>query len=158
MRFPELGERIIGKINLKETRSSVDWQKTVKSIRQRTNNEELLNVLRLISTDFSISEINNNSGINLNNWYKIISVVRHSITHADSVLSIDVYNGLGKDGQKLLKKFFSYEKSNDDGFTLSLSKSQINGLFKIMAEYGFLIYKCLSIEAGTTWRILKDLN
>lgn len=154
----QLAYETIGKINCVKEKDSINWEKTVRKIKQGTNNSELLNIFRTISPEFITSELKNNKGIDLSSWYKVISIARHSITHSNSIIKNDLYNQMNKVEHDILSNFFEVQKDDEGRRMIVLSAKQGSELLELICEYGFLIFKCMSIENDLDWKILKYMN
>lgn len=148
----------IGKIKCIEENNQIDWEKTVRKLKSGSNNSEFLNIFRILSSEFSDSEKNNNMDIDLAKWYNVISISRHAITHSNSVLSNDEYNSLDKDGRNILSQFFDLELGIEKNKKIKLSSKHAIELLELICEYGFLIFKCLSRTNNLDWKILVNMK
>lgn len=148
----------IGKINCVETKKHVDWDKTVRKLKTGSNNAELLNIFRILSSEFSHAENINNKNLNLVKWYKVISICRHIITHSNSVISSDTFNLLDLEEKNILTSFFDIESQYGGDRKLKLSSKQASELLELICEYGFLIFKCLSKTNNLDWKILLHMK
>ena len=148
----------IGKINCILKNQQIDWERTVKKLKTGSNNSELLNIFRILSSEFLQSEKENNKDLNLAKWYNVISISRHLIIHSNSILSCDVFNGLDLDQKNILSQFFDIGSYLDGKRKIKLSSKQASELLEFICEYGFLIFKCLSKTNNLDWKILPNMN
>jgi len=65
-----------------ESLNIIDKKESLRKYYRSKNNKDLLKLLRQISKEFETAEKNNNSGMNLKDWYSVITNVRHSIVHS----------------------------------------------------------------------------
>lgn len=145
----------IGKANCIWNGNVVDWENTVRKIRPSDNNSRLLNIVRMLSADFKNAEIDNNQNINLVNWFKAISIIRHAITHAESIIDIKNWNKLNDDEQEILKSYITLEDLNNSEKRMLINKNQAQELMTIMSNYAIQIFKWLSISRGFEWDLKK---
>lgn len=120
------------------------------------NNKELFKLLRQISPEFVKSEKNNNTGMNLQDWYFVISNVRHSIVHSQYLLNIIELN-FNKNHRTIFDNYFSHTKTQKIvklNMSFDESKKQIN----MIGEFGFMIFKTLSKLENKNWKILKNMQ
>lgn len=145
----------IGKANCIWNGNVVDWENTVRKIRPSDNNSRLLNIVRMLSEDFKNAEIDNNQNINLVNWFKAISIIRHAITHAESIIDIKNWNKLNDDEQEILKSYITLENLNNSEKRMLINTNQAQELMTIMSNYAIQIFKWLSISRGFEWDLKK---
>jgi len=155
---PQIGIETIGKLNCKWNKKEIDWEDTVKKLRQGENNKELLSIFRILSPEFNEAEIANNRSLDLRIWFNMISIVRHSIVHSNTILKPELFNGLGNNGQKILTFFFNVENENLGNKKLIISAKQASRAMEIFCEFGFLMFKSLSKTANLNWRILRGMD
>jgi hypothetical protein len=77
-------------------------------------------------------------GLNLRDWYKVISEVRHAVTHSDLLV-------------KFLLQSIVAGKLNVEGYALAPSQKNAEKTIQLFAEYSFDIFKYFSIEGGHEW-------
>lgn len=133
-----------------------DKKEFLRKYYRSKNNKDLLKLLRKISSEFENSEQNNNTGMNLNDWFYVITNIRHSIVHSLHIIDVKKLN-FNKHQKEILNHNFSSEKFEDFqklNMTYKESKKQIN----LIAEFGFMIFKSLSITENENWKILHNMN
>lgn len=142
---------------LKEHPKTLEESKELlRKLYRSKNNKEILKLIRKLSPTFVDSEKSNNSGMDLNEWYKVLSTVRHGIIH--SLFTIKNLNSkFDKYQYEIFKHYFSHDQ-NDDIITLNLSKQEVNRQIILIAEMGFLIFKAFSIERDYNWNVFKDMT
>lgn len=121
------------------------------------NYKKYFYILRKISEDFKSWSIKNNDRINLTQWYKVYSEVRHCITHSDSRISKAKIKSFGVNEQLIFENYFSYSIFPDH-YHICLHKKSLNRLLETTAEFAFLIFKALAILLDEDWKILKDMK
>jgi len=122
-----------------------------------TNNEGFFKFLRRHSTNFKNFETHNNSEINIREWYKIYSEVRHAIIHSSSLVKEQNVKGWSKDKLTLFQKNFPYSKI-ENSYKLEISSSSALKALNMISELAFQVFKSLSIEANLEWKILLHMN
>jgi hypothetical protein len=75
---------------------------------------------------------------------KILSEVRHSITHSKSEINKSKINKTKYHNQ--IFDFFTYSVINDELLKIELDFTKFEYLVKKLAEFSFQIYKAISIE------------
>lgn len=137
----------------------LDWNYKIRSIKTGNNNNELFKILRKIASNIPIAEKKNNKGINFQDWYKVLSILRHKITHSNGILykKYSEYKNLTSEQKCYLKKFFPFEE-NDGTLTFIITRSDSNKNLELLAEYAFLIFKELSLKSDFEWRILPNMK
>lgn len=138
-----------------ENTNSINWKEKLKSGK---NNNELFKLIRKIS-NLEVSEKNNFKQINLNEWYEVYSLFRHSITHSEGKLLKDNkdFKKFNANQIKYLKKYFTYEDCREY-IHFSIPRKLGNTILEILSEYAFMIFKELSIKSNQDWEILKYMK
>jgi len=147
----------IGKINCNWNKDIVDWGNTVRKINSGKNNSNYLNIIRRLSPDFRNAETNNNLNINLEQWFNVISTIRHSITHSESILENNELNKLKEDEFKILELFIDLEDIGHGSKRMIISKYQADELMTFICNYSIQIFKWLTISLDFKWN-LKELS
>jgi hypothetical protein len=142
---------------LKEKKENLtDKKEFLRKYYRSKNNTELFKLLRAISTEYDKSEKNNNTGMNLKDWYYVISNVRNSIVHSLHIIKTKDLN-FNKHQMSIFKTFFTHEKFKDSE-KLIMSDKESNKQINLIAEFGFMIFKSLSITEDNDWRILHNME
>jgi hypothetical protein len=121
-----------------------------------TNKEELLKFIARQAPAFAKANTANSEGINLRDWYRVLSKVRHAIVH--QLFRINTFKGNFTREQKLLfNKYFTSEETGNL-IELLMTKKEANDQMILIAEYGFLIFKSLCIEEDLDWKVLMHME
>lgn len=148
----------IGKANCILNKNNVDWNNTVRKLNQGTNNKGLLKIIRILSTEFCKAERTNLKNIDLEKWFDMVSIIRHSIIHSESILKNNEFNKIDKYERKILEKFFEVENQNGGNKRIIISGKHASNVIEFMSEYAFQVFKGLSISADLDWRILINMK
>lgn len=103
-------------------------------------------------TKFQNYSKKNNSNFKFKEIYKILSEVRHALTHSKGVLKT---SKIPKDDyyQRLFEHLFPLNKLNKETVQLKFDFKVLNQLLVYLAEFGFQIFKILSEEDNYEWKI-----
>jgi len=111
------------------------------------NNRELLKCMRDIAPLLNCFEKINSRNIDLKSWYKVVSEIRHAVTHTpNSFIS-------KKNIQSNITTFSSYFSSTKDigGYILKIKEHEATRAIECFGEYALLIYKCMSLSKNYKW-------
>ncbi len=154
----QLAKETIGKINLRYDRDQINWRKTIQQLNKGVNKKSYLEILRELSLEFKEGEQRNLSNIDLKDWFEMISIVRHSIVHSNSIIKNEEANKLSTSMKNHLNYFFNISNKENGSIKITLDISKQRQLFKFFAEYCFFVFKSLSNSLGLEWRIMKYIN
>lgn len=126
-------------------------KESIRKYYRSRNNKKLLSLLRKISREYSNAERNNTEKINLNDWYSVLSHVRHAVVHSVNVLK-NYKEKLSRGQVEILKKHFSIVETGSYDARISMSLDDSRRQLKIIAEFGLLIFKTLSQEVDAEWK------
>lgn len=142
---------------LKEPIHSIDDAKElIRRFYRSKNNKEILKLIKNLSQKFSDAECVNNEGLKLIDWHIVLSHVRHAIVH--SLFSISKSKADFTPNQKeILKKQF-VPQENEGSYKLVMTRSKSDHQITLIAEFGFLIFKCFSLELNYDWKVLKRMT
>jgi hypothetical protein len=132
------------------------WMELVRSTRVTYGghaNEKLFNFLRKNVPKLENAEHVNNRGMDLIKWYKAASVARHAITHSRLEIPHKAWKYLDKKD----KTFFPCKNQGERHF-LTIKRKHAEECLSMFAEYGFLIFKCLSEKEGYTSNIPRGMD
>ena len=96
----------------------------------------------------------NNTNIKFGELLKILSEVRHSITHSKSVISKSEIN-ITKYHTQIFELLFNYSEINNQQIKIELDFKKFDYLIKKLTEFAFQIFKAISIEENLTWKYEK---
>lgn len=133
-----------------------NYKEFLRKYYRSKNNKDLFKLLRIISSKFENSERSNNTGFNLNDWYYMVSSLRHGIVHSMFILD-SVKINFNSQHWDLFNKKISHSKDLDK-IELQMSYEECREQICLFAEIGFLVFKTLSIEIGEDWKIFNDME
>ena len=116
-------------------------------------NKKLFKFLRDVVPDLEVAEHNNTRGMDLTKWYKAASMARHAITHS----RLEIKSGSWKYFDEKDRKYFPCKSEGERHF-LAVRRKHAENCLNMFAEYGFLIFKCLSKKEGYQWDIVKGMR
>jgi len=126
-----------------------DWRSFLRLYRG-TDNKELLDFVRSTAPDFEKAETHNNRNIDLVKWYKVVAKVRHAVTHSNGLISAE---SLQEIDNALLERLFNGTKEAA-AYRLEISQENTEDALSIFADYGFALFKALSMKQGYEWDVL----
>ena len=132
------------------------YQEAIRNLRGK-NNREVLSLLRTISSHFSLAEIKNHEGVNLRDWIEVLSQVRHGIIHSNFRIMKNKNFNLTPEQQEVMLKYFPYNEQ-DAYYDLTIENVQAVKIFNLITEYGFLVFKSLSIEQDYDWKVFRYMD
>lgn len=117
------------------------------------DNKKLFEFLRDFVPELKVGEHDNTKGMDLTKWYKAASVARHAITHSRLEVKECSWKYLDKNDQR----YFPCKSEGGRHF-LSIGRKHAENCLRMFAEYGFLIFKCLSKNEGYKWNIVRGMG
>lgn len=130
-----------------------DYKDRVRQYRGK-NNADILKLIKQLSERFDDSE--QPRRYNISQWYQVVSHVRHAVVH--SSFKINKKRAEFTEYQKeLFEHYFTFEEDNQ-WYKLKMTKRESEKQIILVAEYGFHIFKCLSIEKGYNWQVLIGMK
>lgn len=126
-----------------EVRKSLD-QNSIK----KKNGKHFYEILRETSPTFKEYDNNSDWVSSFSEHYQMFAVVRHIITHQNSLLKDGDKSKLGNFGSFVDKHFDIIEKDADK---IILKEKHIGPLSTVFCEHAFVIYKAISIDNGEDW-------
>jgi len=127
------------------------WLRAVREYYRR-DSRQVLGCIRRLAPELGIIEKTNRRQINLVAWYKAASEVRQAIVHTSSAIRPARVWRLPKPIMELLSEHFP-GRHEPTGYVLTLSAGDARNALLTFAEYGYLIFKCLSRSNGYDWQI-----
>ena len=131
------------------------WQRFVRFRYRGDNNDKILSLLRSFACGIAEGEKNNTRTLDLVAWFEAIGEVRHAVTHADFLIKDDRLASWDQASRQLL--FAHFPAGRDDaacGFRVRFDYKKAEVGLRGLAEYAFLIFKCISMTEGYDWQIL----
>jgi hypothetical protein len=131
-----------------------DWRAFAKFAYQQNN--DAIKYIRKISPDISDVEKKNSRKVNVNEWFSVITEIRHSVTHSEMRLSKSKFNSWSKSKKEILGKIVVYEEESD-GYKMRTTRKNAEYNMELLAEYAFILFKYLSISIneGYDWDIFE---
>ncbi|TMQ31361.1 MAG: hypothetical protein E6K65_01750 [Nitrospirae bacterium] len=126
------------------------WKVKIRQTYRSKNNCKLLKAIRTMAPNLEQAEVANNRRLNLRDWYKVITEVRHAVTHSDLLDKNARKNGWSVKEKSLLQSIVA-GKLNVDGYALAPSQKNAEKTIQSFAEYSLAIFKSFSIECGYDW-------
>jgi hypothetical protein len=125
-------------------------EKQYKVGESKCNNRYLFDFIREQSCDYAQFEHKNSRSIVLSDWYEALSEARHAIIHSNFI--VKRINKI-TDPQKALLFETMHGETVQSGYKIQMNADDIDKIFRLTIEMGFLVYKCLSIKANCEWNI-----
>lgn len=137
----------------------INWNDKIRGLRTGRNHKELFKILHKIEPSLSLSEKENNKNVNLDDWYQVISLIRHKITHSNNeILKTDRdFKDLSSIQKSYFEEYFLFEE-NDESFVINLNRKICKNNLDLLVEYAFLIFKSICIKSKFDWKILKNMD
>lgn len=131
-------------------------EETIKKLKTK-NNQEYIELISKISGDFKTALTVNNRNLNLINWFEHFSSVRHAITHRARRCENSDFGKLKKGEISQFKKFFPY-KTIDKTKRYYFSTSNLDYIIKVSSEFGYTIFKYISIDLNYNWKVYEKMK
>jgi len=106
-------------------------------------NDEILTLLRKITPELDKLERQNNRALDLTVWYCVLTEVRHAITHSNLLIKNQKMNNWSQSERYILSGQIN-GVFNQYGYMLNPTMKNAKDILSLFAEYGFIIFKCLS--------------
>lgn len=100
--------------------------------------------------DYSIASNNNNHKVRFPEYWKIISEVRHCITHSNSVIDENLI-AKSKSHNAHFRYYFPNHFVSEGKVYLSFNYKDLQLATQGLVEYGLQIFKLISIQEGFKW-------
>ncbi|MFD3000418.1 hypothetical protein ACFS7Z_08615 [Pontibacter toksunensis] len=141
------------KIASQECSSLEEYKEKVRKYRGQ-NNAEIIKLLRHLSVKLNESEKPRRH--NISEWYQVISHVRHAVVH--SLFKMNKNRARFTDFQKeLFEHYFTFDEDSHS-YNLRMTKKESERQIILVAEYGFHIFKCLSLEKQYDWQVFTGMK
>ena len=132
-----------------------DLRKQLKYYYKSTDNKGVLKLIGKLSGSFNTAKVENTHNIDLNDWYYVLTKVRHSIVHSLFVLDLND-SSFNHNQKKLFSSYFEHTEK-DRKATLDMKYDSANDQIVMIAEFGLLIFKCFCIEMKQDWKVLREM-
>ncbi|MBB6112527.1 hypothetical protein SAMN05421821_11962 [Mucilaginibacter lappiensis] len=114
-------------------------RKALKGFGERKNNRHLLSILRANASVFREFEKENIYDLDFEQWYEMLSEVRHCVTHSRSVVTPEIKKAL----PKCFNDFFEIKKYGEEE-VIFVNESNGREIISRIADYIFLVYKAVA--------------
>jgi hypothetical protein len=141
----------------KDTNNLEAWRSAVRGLFRRKANSQLIDYLRGFGKNLNKAESPefNNRELDLKDWYEVTTQLRHGSTHSLGVIKKEGINKLSQDQVELLQVEYPGKFINSE-YELNLSLDSAKSAITTYAEYGFAIFKSLSIGYDYEWKYLLE--
>jgi macrodomain Ter protein organizer (MatP/YcbG family) len=92
----------------------------------------------------------NNLNIKFSELWTILSEVRHSITHMESLIEFELINKTKRHGE-IFKFLFNSNQISSNLISIELDYQKFERLIKRFSEFTYQVFKVLSIEEELEW-------
>jgi len=117
-------------------------------LNQRVNNKGLLKMVRTVSVHFRAHEARNIHGVNITQWFDLLSMVRHILVHNRQKVSHRFLDYLTKQkANDLFDRQFKRKAINGDVY-IFLDKNAAGNIICWLNSFAFFVFKSLSLESG----------
>ena len=99
----------------------------------------------------------NNAHINFKEYWDIISEVRHAVVHSSSRINKHKISK-SQNHVKLFNRLFTYVSVDDETLQIELDYRKTKYLQKKISEFGFQIFKAISMTENVDWNIFLPAN
>lgn len=96
----------------------------------------------------------NNSNLKFKELLKVLSEVRHSVTHSKSIIKKSKIN-LTQYHEKVFNFLFNHAEIDNEQIHIQLDFKKFEFLMKKLSEFAFQIFKAISIEEKLEWSYEK---
>lgn len=111
-------------------------------------------ITKACGTSFKESSLKNNKNIRFKQFWSVLSEVRHAVTHSNSNVKISKINKSAYHFT-VFEHLFNYAIIDDKTYHVELDYKRLERVIKYVAEFGYQIYKCFSLNDVTD---LNDLS
>lgn len=126
------------------------WKMYVRRLYRSAN--DVLSEVRRIAPALIDAEQSNNYPRDMTSWFAVVLEVRHAVVHSNLTISSGCLAGWTSQLRQLTSTLFSGTHSSA-GFELRPTVKEASEALKGLVEYGYAVFKALSIAAGAEWRV-----
>ena len=129
------------------------WKQFVRSTYR--NAESALKAIRRVTPHLEEAELQNNRVLNLQDWLRAVTEVRHAVVHSNQLVRNRRLTPLSNSERNMLYASFGGVQRTD-GYALGVSQKQVDTAMTTFAEYGYALYKSICIHTGKDWKIFQN--
>lgn len=96
----------------------------------------------------------NNKDLKFKEFWTTLSEVRHAITHSNSIINIEKLKKTNYHFS-IFCHLFNFEEIENNSIKIQLSFSDLSRILDRVSEFGYQVFKMLSINEKLSWEILK---
>ena len=120
---------------------------------QGVNNKGLLAMVRKISPHFRTHESKNIHGVNISQWFDLITMIRHTLVHNRQIISSRLLKYLEKQkANEMFDRHFQ-RKSIDNKICIYLEKNTASDIINWLNTFAHFIFVSLSQEANLSFDV-----
>ncbi len=139
--------RAITKSGKHRPASPPEWRELLKEAYKGSNNKRALAYLRRLGPAIAQYETRNWRQLNLPEWYRVVSAVRHALVHQQQRIRPHQLAHLSGEEKQLLKRRFSGRMAQD-GYLLAINVDEAKGALRTFGEYAHIMFRGLSESHG----------
>jgi hypothetical protein len=146
--------KIIVDSNLKPTKETI--KKAVDEFVKLKKTRKLLWVLRKYSQDYAIYEKLSLFPFPYNHWFDTVAETRNIIIHSGAVVTNTsklIHDTLSN---SIILRYFKFKLIEEPFYMLILTENQLNDFISDVVGFGFLVYRCVSLEIGDPFDAIKQ--
>lgn len=108
-------------------------------------------IKRASGKTFATFSEKNNSNVKYKQFWEIVSEVRHTVTHANSIVNKKKLFGKDEYKERLFRHLFPRSEVRLDDVVVFIDYKDLQKLTDTLAEFAFQIFKSLSIQEKLEW-------
>ncbi|QIX60477.1 hypothetical protein HER32_04450 [Hymenobacter sp. BT18] len=135
--------------------SLIDYKESMRKYNSGRNNKDLFKLIRELSSQFRNGENNNGAGMNIYEWYQALSVTRHALVHSEGVIKGKTIGEISSTQKGILHGEFCGKNCSNGYINVNMTIDVADKTLERIAELAYFVFKCLSIEIGKEWRVMK---
>lgn len=115
---------------------------------QKINNKGLLHILRKLSSHFREFEFKNIYGVNITQWFDLVSMIRHTLVHNRQVISPALLDYIKEQKANLMFGQFFKRKHIGKSVCIYIEMNTASDLINWLNTFAHFIFKSLSLSLG----------
>lgn len=126
----------------------------LRNIRKLRSTKLLFQILEESSDEFAEMNKNNNLNIKLTSFYETLAFVRHKVTHSSSRFKKSEIRDWDNEKKSIFDHYFSTIPIENE-LLLKMERLQAQRILKRTAEFGYIIFKSLSLHNCYEWDVIE---